>query len=130
MYVRREEFREAFVPAEKGDMNYRRADYDDESIGWELLTNGVDHELVVKSSEVPVIFASDSVYWYRNWEESRIPGIRFSVEAWMGSVARMKAIHGVTLIPGHEPTIDMSRIYGRKGISLDVYGVTRSGHGY
>jgi len=132
VFVRREELREAFVPAVKGDMNYRRADFDDDSIRWELLTNGVDHELVegvtimsvpghtsgtqnvlVKTSEGPVIFAADSVYWYRNWDENRIPGICFSVESWMSSVARMKAISGVTLIPGHEPTIDMSRVYGR-----------------
>lgn len=131
VFVRREELKEAFVPAVKGDMNYRRVDFDDESIKWELLQNGVDHELVdgvtllsvtghtagtqnvlVRTSEGPVIYASDSVYWYRNWNENRIPGICYSVPEFMNSIAKMKAINGVTVIPGHEPTIDMARVYG------------------
>ena len=130
--VRREELMEAFVPVVKGDMNYHRVDFDDESIKWEFLQNGVDHELLdgvtllsvtghtagtqnvlVRTSEGPVIYASDSVYWYRNWNENRIPGICYSVPEWLNAVAKMKAINGVTMIPGHEPSIDMTRVYGR-----------------
>ena len=126
------ELKEAYVPAVKGDMNYHRADFDDESIKWELLEGGVDYELVdgvtllsvtghtagtqnvlVRTSEGPVIYASDSVYWYRNWNENRIPGICYSVPEWLNAVAKMKAIYGVTMIPGHEPSIDMTRVYGR-----------------
>ncbi len=130
--VRREELKEAFVPTVKGDMNYRRVDFDDENIQWELLQNGVDHELVegvtllsvpghtagtqnvlVQTSEGPVIYASDSVYWYRNWNENRIPGICYSVPDWLNAMAKMRAINGVTVIPGHEPSLDMTRVYGR-----------------
>jgi glyoxylase-like metal-dependent hydrolase (beta-lactamase superfamily II) len=130
--VRRQELMEAYVPVVKGDMNYHRVDFDHESIKWELLQNGVDYELLegvtllsvtghtagtqnvlVRTSEGPVIYASDSVYWYRNWNENRIPGICYSVPEWMNAVAKMKAINGVTVIPGHEPSIDMKRVYGR-----------------
>jgi glyoxylase-like metal-dependent hydrolase (beta-lactamase superfamily II) len=131
VFVRREELKEAYVPVVKGDMNYHRVDYDHESIKWELLENGVDHELVdgvtllsvpghtagtqnvlVETSEGPVIYASDSVYWYRSWNEGRIPGICYSVPQFLNSIAKMKSIKGVKVIPGHEPTIDMSHVYG------------------
>jgi hypothetical protein len=52
------------------------------------------------------------VYWYRNWKENRIPGICYSVPAFLGSIAKMKAIKGVKIIPGHEPSIDMTHVYG------------------
>ena len=132
VFVRREELKEAFVPTVKGDMNYHRVDFDDENIPWEFLQNGVDHELVegvtllsvpghtagtqnvlIQTSEGPVIYASDTVYWYRNWNENRIPGICYSVPEWLNGMAKMKAIRGVTIIPGHEPTVDLSRVYGR-----------------
>jgi N-acyl homoserine lactone hydrolase len=131
VFVRRDELKEAYVPAVRGDMNYHRGDFDDESIKWELLESGIDHELVdgvtllsvsghtagtqnvlVETSEGPVIYASDSVYWYRNWNENRIPGICYSVPEFLRSIAKMKAIKGVKIIPGHEPSIDMEHVYG------------------
>ena len=69
--------------------------------------------VLVQTSDGPVIFASDSVYWHRNWTENKIPGICYSVENWQKSVARMKAIYGAEVVPGHEPTIDLCRVYGK-----------------
>lgn len=131
VFVRREELKEGFVPTVVNDPNYYRPDYD-QNINWELLPNGVDFELVkgvtllsvpghtpgtqnvlVQTSEGPVIHAADSVYWYKNWNEGKLPGICFSAEKWLQSVAKMKSIYGVTLIPGHEPTLDVTRVYGQ-----------------
>jgi glyoxylase-like metal-dependent hydrolase (beta-lactamase superfamily II) len=81
-------------------MKYRRVDFDDDAIQWELLPNGVTilsvpghtsgtQNVLVQTSEGPVIFASDSEYWHRNWKQSRIPGICYSVDEWMKSVARV-----------------------------------------
>lgn len=131
VFVRREELKEAFVPAVKGDLNYHRPDFDDAGIPWELLPNDIDVEIaegvtllsvpghtagtqsvLIQTAEGPVIYASDSVYWYRSWNELKLPGICFSVDSWLKSVAKMKAVRGVTLIPGHEPSIDHARVYG------------------
>lgn len=131
VFVRREELKEAFVPSIRGDMNYYRPDFEDPNIDWELLPNGIDFELapgvtllsvpghtvgtqavLVETSDGPVIYASDSVYWYRNLSENKIPGICYSVESWLRSVAKMRAIRGATIIPGHEPTLDRSKTYG------------------
>ena len=130
--VRREELKEAFVPLVKDDINYYRPDFDRNDINWELIPNGLDLELVdgvtllsvpghtpgtqsvvIRTSEGPVIFAGDSVYMFENWRENKLPGILDNAERFLYSVAKMKAIRGGILIPGHEPSIDIHRVYGK-----------------
>lgn len=129
--VRREELKEAFVPATPGDMNYHRPDFDHID-NWMFLTNDVDFELVegvtllsvpghtpgtqnvlVNTSEGKVIWASDSVYWFRNWNENRLPGIMSSGDQFMKSMTKMKSILGATLVPGHDPTNDLTKVFGK-----------------
>ncbi|HBF39712.1 MAG TPA: hypothetical protein DDW50_20655 [Firmicutes bacterium] len=130
--VRREELKEAYVPMAKDDINYYRPDFDRKDVNYDLIPNGLDIELadgitvlsvpghtvgtqcvVIKTSEGPVIYAADSVYWYKNWEENKLPGILYSAEKFDMSIAKMKAIRGGILIPGHEPTLDLNRVYGK-----------------
>jgi N-acyl homoserine lactone hydrolase len=128
--VRREELKEAFVPATPGDMNYNRPDFDNIP-NWMFLSNDVDYELVsgvtllsvpghtpgtqsvlVDTNEGKIIWASDSVYWHRNWEENKLPGIMSNGDQFLRSITKMKSFLNATLIPGHDPQNDLTRVFG------------------
>ena len=131
--VRRAELEKAYVPVSYGDITYYRPDFDRKELKYMLLPNELDFELaedilvlwtpghtagsqsvLIKTSEGNVLYAADTVYTLENWEKNIMPGICYSNELQEKSVAKLKLIRNLILIPGHDPEISLKRkrVYG------------------
>jgi len=128
--VRREELEKAYVPIEPGDITYNREDFD-RALNYVLVPNGLDFELVdgvrvlstpghtagsqsvlVETSDGNVLYAGDAVYMYENWEKNVLPGICYSAEKQWESIAKLKTLRNLVLLPGHEPKLNLTKHYG------------------
>lgn len=125
--VRREEMEKAFVPITKDDITYHRPDFD-RDLNYELIPNGLDFELidgvmilstpghtagsqsvVVQTSKGNVLYSGDCIYTYENWEKNWLPGICYSAELQEKSVAKLKQLRDIILIPGHDPNFNLKQ---------------------
>ncbi|BCV21394.1 N-acyl homoserine lactonase family protein [Moorella sp. Hama-1] len=128
--VRREELEKAYVPITPGDIAYYREDFD-RPLNYDLIPNGLDFELVdgvyvlstpghtagsqsvlVKTTDGNVLYPGDAVYTFENWEQDILPGICYSGQQQWATMAKLKRIRDVILLPGHEPNLDLTRAYG------------------
>lgn len=131
--VRRAELEKAYVPISPNDIAYYRPDFDRKELKYCILPNELDFELLdgisliwtpghsagsqsvlIKTSEGNVLYAADAVYTLENWEKDILPGICYSGELQEKSIAKLKLIRDLILIPGHDPKLSLNRkrVYG------------------
>jgi len=130
--VRREELEKAFVPVNRNDQVYRREDFD-KDLDYHIVPNGLDFELLegikvistpghsagmqsilISTKDGNVLYASDAMNTYDNWNFGLLPGICFSTQQQEYTIAKLKTYRDVIFVPSHDIKLDLTKIYGGK----------------
>jgi len=130
--VRREELEKAFVPVNRNDQVYRREDFD-KDLDYHIVPNGLDFELLegikvistpghsagmqsilISTKDGNVLYASDAMNTYDNWNFGLLPGICFNTQQQEYTIAKLKTYRDVIFVPSHDIKLDLTKVYGGK----------------
>jgi glyoxylase-like metal-dependent hydrolase (beta-lactamase superfamily II) len=128
--VRRSELEKAFVPPRNSERLYLRSDFDIKGVAYETIDGDMDYEILpgvtlistpghsagsqsilIESKEGSILYAGDAIYLYENWEKGLMPGICYSQALQLQTFSRLKGLGPFHLIPGHDPKVDVKKVY-------------------
>jgi glyoxylase-like metal-dependent hydrolase (beta-lactamase superfamily II) len=129
--VRRAELEKAFVPPKNSEFLYLRPDFDVPNIRYETIDGDMDYvicpgvtlistpghsagsqSILVETEAGRVLYAGDALYLYENWERKLMPGICYSQPLQLATLSKLSGLGPFELIPGHDPKVDLARVYG------------------